>query len=82
MRFRTNPAHLIDPVYLEIVRLWLAGRGDYGGMAHLPEKGALLDQPAWLMEAFAIISDKISYFGSPNTTSPSPGKRSYGTASR
>jgi len=25
-------------------------------MAHLPETGALLDQPAWLMEAFSIVA--------------------------
>jgi hypothetical protein len=29
-------------------------------MAHLPEAGALLDQPAWLMEAFAIIGDAFT----------------------
>jgi hypothetical protein len=28
-------------------------------LAHLPEFGALFDQPAWLMEAFAIIGDEF-----------------------
>lgn len=26
------------------------------GPGHLPERGAMLDQPAWLMDAFALMS--------------------------
>ena len=28
-----------------------------GGLAHLPAEGGLLDQPAWLMEALAVMTN-------------------------
>lgn len=51
-RWRINPRVCLPAVYFHVVRLWFRCRGGMGGLAHLPERGGLNDQPAWLMEAF------------------------------
>lgn len=49
-----NPADNLAPGWREIIRLWVA----CGGLepAHLPEAGGVLDQGAWLADAFDFIS--------------------------
>jgi len=57
----------LPPGYFEVVRLWrlaVPPPGRIGGMAagvwpvvgHLPEAGGTLDQGAWLMTAFDLLS--------------------------
>ena len=55
MHWGTNPRHILPGVWLRVVALW---RQSQGGMARgwLPEAGGVNAQPAWLMEAFAILS--------------------------
>lgn len=38
-----------------IFELWCAARGGLGGAGPLPEAGGLLDQPAFVMAAFAVM---------------------------
>ena len=45
----------LEEGYIEAVRLWSLCRGGMGGYAVLPRAGGALDQPAWLMDAFAIM---------------------------
>jgi hypothetical protein len=50
-----NPRLLLPRAWMLALALW---RQSQGGMARgwLPEPGGVHDQPAWLMEAFAILS--------------------------
>lgn len=50
-----NPRHLLPRAWMQVVGLW---RHSQGGMARgwLPEAGGVNDQPAWLMDAFAILA--------------------------
>lgn len=50
-----NPRHLLPAAWLRVVALW---RHSQGGMARgwLPGAGGVNDQPAWLMDAFSILS--------------------------
>ncbi|UXQ89170.1 hypothetical protein [Synechococcus phage MinM1] len=50
-----NPRHLLPAAWLRVVALW---RMSQGGMARgwLPGAGGLNDQPAWLVDAFGILS--------------------------
>ncbi len=47
-----------------MVELWsfcrAAGEGATGCYAHLPDRGGINDQSAWLMQAFRIIEGAIS----------------------
>lgn len=51
----TNPRLLLPRAWTMVVGMW---RQSQGGMARgwLPEAGGTRAQPAWLMEAFAILS--------------------------
>ena len=50
-----NPRHLLPAAWIRCVALW---RHSQGGMARgwLPEAGGVNQQPAWLIEAFGILS--------------------------
>lgn len=43
-----------DPAFFDVIDVWLACRGAMGGLQHLPERGAVMDQGAWLMDALMI----------------------------
>jgi hypothetical protein len=51
-----NPRYAIPPAYFHVVRLWNRCASGMGGFAQLPEPGGVNAQPAWLMEAFGILS--------------------------
>lgn len=46
-----NPHDTVPDPLWAVVRLWRTCRGDMG-LAVLPEAGGLLDQAAWLLDAF------------------------------
>jgi hypothetical protein len=46
---------LLEDEHFDLLRLWRAWQGGMGP-GHLPERGGMLDQPAWLMDAFALMS--------------------------
>lgn len=63
-----NPRLLVPPAYLGLVRLQRMSHA--GGLARtLPQAGGLLDQSAWLMEAFAVIEDAWAWFEPKNPSS-------------
>jgi len=51
-----NPAEIIPPVYHHVVTVWAACRAGMGGYSLLPDAGGYLDQGAWLMDAFGVLS--------------------------
>lgn len=55
-RYPRNPRFLVTAESLETLRLWRYARGGMAGPGPLPEAGGLLDQSAWLMAAFDVMS--------------------------
>lgn len=51
-----NPRRVIREDFFEVVTLWRLSRSGLGGIGALPEAGGLLDQPAWLLDAFDVLS--------------------------
>lgn len=49
-----NPMHLLPRVWFSVVALWRHSQAA-SGRGWLPEAGGVHDQPAWLLEAFAIL---------------------------
>ena len=50
-----NPRHLLPRPWLHLVGLWRLSQGGMG-RGWLPGAGGVNDQPAWLLEAFNILS--------------------------
>jgi hypothetical protein len=50
-----NPRLTIGPEWHEFVRLWSACRGE-AGTAHWPDAGGVVDQAAWVVDAFATLN--------------------------
>jgi hypothetical protein len=47
-------------VWAEFVGLWDACRAGMGGVASWPEAGGVNDQPAWVVEAFGVLSAALA----------------------
>ncbi len=54
--FQSNPRQLVGEGEWVVVQLWQAYRGGGMGGGHLPEAGGMLQQPAALMDAFALMN--------------------------
>lgn len=53
--YERNPRYSLDSEYFELVSLWQhCGAGGLGGRL-LPDPGGVSDQPALVMDAFAIM---------------------------
>lgn len=50
-----------DPDYLEVVDLWLSCRAGDGGLRHLPERGGVMEQGAWIMDALQICAGTAAW---------------------
>jgi hypothetical protein len=46
----------VPRAFYHVVRLWSRCQSGMGGYAQLPGPGGINDQPAWLIEAFGILS--------------------------
>lgn len=51
-----NPKIWLDPSYINIVRLWASCQPGGMGQPFLPMAGGMLDQLAFLMDAFVIVA--------------------------
>lgn len=51
----TNPLHVLAAPWHEFVRLWAACRGEMC-IAHWPDSGAVGQQAAWVVDAFAALA--------------------------
>lgn len=56
IRYRRNPRRRVTGDDLAMVRLWGLYRGGGFGPGHLPDAGGAGDQPAIMLDAFAIMS--------------------------
>jgi hypothetical protein len=51
-----NPQHAVAPPWHDFVRLWLSCHAGMGGVAHWPDAGGVVDQSAWVVDAFGILA--------------------------
>jgi hypothetical protein len=54
--WRINPRYALPEAYFHVVGLWNRCQGGMGGYAQLPEPGGMNAQPAWLINAFGVLS--------------------------
>ena len=47
---------MVPDAYHALVRLWAACRSGMGGYGSWPDAGGVADQPAWVLDAFAVLS--------------------------
>ncbi len=69
VHYAVNPRSLVDEGLLETARIYLHCRDGWGGLAHLPDSGGMLDQAAIMMDAFAELA---SAFGEKSRKKPKP----------
>ena len=55
-----NPAWVVPQEVRNVVRLWSACRGGMGGYAHWPDAGGVVDQAAWVVDAFGALTGTAS----------------------
>ena len=51
-----NPAWVVPQEVRHVVRLWSACRAGMGGYAHWPDAGGVVDQAAWVVDAFGVLT--------------------------
>src|SRR5262245_14764861 len=56
---RRSIADLVDDDALALADLWGRSRGGFGELAHLPYGGGMAEQPAKLMDGFAIVARTV-----------------------
>lgn len=62
-----NPRHLLPRAWMAVVALWRQSQGGMG-RGWLPEAGGINQQPAWLMDAFAILGAEEARLDKRKTT--------------